>query len=68
MSPLSNLPPELFWTSVISARDAMAGRRRAVKQTASPASDLFADENKDASGQCYDVEEKYGRAEIQAEP
>ena len=29
---------------------------------------LFANENKDASGQRYDVEKKDGRAEIQAEP
>src|SRR6266487_2051100 len=53
-------------TSMISARHAIAGPRRAVKQLRVPAG-LFADENKDASGQCYDVEKKDGRPEIQAE-
>ena len=41
MSLLSKLRPELFWTSVISARHAMAGRRRAVKQVASTGSDYL---------------------------
>jgi len=32
------------------------------------AADLFADENKDASRSCHDIDQKYGRPHRQAEP
>jgi hypothetical protein len=67
MSTLSKLPPELC-----DLRDLCSPRRsRATaggKAKCEYRLGLFADENKDASGQRYDIEKKDGRAEIQAEP
>jgi hypothetical protein len=67
MSPLSKLPPELC-----DLRDFCSPRHRTAtaggKANCESRLGLFADENKDASGQRYDVEKKDGRAEIQAEP
>jgi hypothetical protein len=68
LSPVSTwLPPELF-----DLRDLCSPRHGTAtaggKANCESRLGLFADKNKDASGQRYDVEKKDGRADIQAEP